>query len=288
MKHDANAPTRAQAAPRVRTFIAGAAAGIAAAVALGLAAGDGAAPAGRPKPTPEQVTLDTRQAMEVLNQFVGRWDIAGQSLDESGAPVAQFTGSAHYGFVLADNFLMGEMTLLNGDYVLEQVEYVGYSPGLRKYTHVMLTELDKSMIYQHGDWVPEASTMVFALAAPLDTPRGTPRNVGLTYTFARDRIECTMTMQSGTKAPRTVKMAFTRSTQPAAPTGPGGMPTGGNVRVVQRQGDPAQMRAQMQEAMAQMAAQKQAVMQYMNQVSGDIDGTGGPAPAGAGLWGGPN
>ena len=77
-------------------------------------------------------------------------------------------------------------------------------------------------------------------------------------------------------------------TQPAAPTGPGGMPTGGNVRVVQRQGDPAQMRAQMQEAMAQMAAQKQAVMQYMNQASGRIDGTGGPAPAGAGLWGGPN
>lgn len=288
MKHDANAPTRAQAAPRLRTFIAGTAAGIAAAVALGLAAGDGAAPAGRPKPTPEQVTLETRQAMEVLNQFVGRWDIAGQSLDESGAPVARFTGSAHYGFVLADNFLMGEMTLLNGDYVLEQVEYVGYSPGLRKYTHVMLTELDKSMIYQHGDWVPDASTMVFALAAPLDTPRGTPRNVGLAYTFSGDRIECTMTMQSGTKAPRTVKMAFTRSTQPAAPTGPGGMPAGGNVRVVQRQGDPAQMRAQMQEAMAQMAAQKQAVMQYMNRTSGGIDGTGGPAPAGAGLWGGPN
>jgi hypothetical protein len=129
---------------------------------------------------------------------------------------------------------------------------------------------------------------VFGLAAPLDTPRGTPRNVGLAYSFGRDRIDCTMTMQSGTKAPRTVKMTFTRSTQPAAPTGPDGMPTGGNVRVVQRQGDPAQMRAQMQEAMAQMAAQKQAVMQYMSQMGGRIDGSGGPAPADAGLWGGPN
>jgi len=288
MKHDATDPTRAPAAPRLRTFIAGAAAGIAAAAALGLAIGDSAPPAGRPKPTPEQVTLATRQAMEVLNQFVGRWDITGQSLDESGAPVAQFTGNAHYGFVLADNFLMGEMTLLNGDYVLEQVEYVGYSPGLRKYTHAMLTELDKSMIYQHGEWVPEASAMVFGLAAPLDTPNGTPRNVGLEYAFGRDRIDVTMTMQSGTKAPRDVKMTLTRSTQPDAPLGPGGMPTGGGVRVVQRQGDPAQMRAQMQEAMSQMAAQKQAVMQYMNRTSGGIDGTGGPAPAGAGLWGGPN
>jgi hypothetical protein len=286
MKHDATDPTRAHAAPRLRTFIAGAVAGIAASAALGLAFGNAAPPAGRPKPTPEQVTLETRQAMEVLNQFVGRWDITGQSLDESGKPVGQFTGNAHYGFVLADNFLMGEMTLLNGDYVLEQVEYVGYSPGLGKYTHVMLTELDKSMIYQHGEWVPEASSMVFGLAAPLDTPSGTPRNVGLEYAFARDRITVTMTMQSGTKPPRTVRMEMTRSTRPAAPTDPSGMPSGGNVRMVQRQGDPAQVRAQMQEAMAQMAAQKQAVMQYMNRAGGGLDGTGGPAPAAAGLWGG--
>ena len=60
--------------------------------------------------------------MEVLNQFVGRWDVAGQSLDESGQVVGEFSGNAHWTFVLAENFLMGEMTLLNGDYVLEQVE----------------------------------------------------------------------------------------------------------------------------------------------------------------------
>lgn len=288
MKHDATEPMRGLPARRLRSFAAGAAAGALAAVALGIGAAGPDRPAGRPRLTPDQVTAETRQAMQVLDQFVGRWDIAGRSLDESGNEVGRFSGSAHYGFVLAENFLMGETTLLNGDYVLEQVEYVGYSPGLRKYTHAMLTELDKSMIYQHGEWVPEASAMVFGLAAPLDTPNGTPRNVGLEYAFGRDRIDVTMTMQSGTKAPRTVKMTLTRSTQPDAPLGPGGMPTGGGVRVVQRQGDPAQMRAQMQEAMSQMAAQKQAVMQYMNRTSGGIDGTGGPAPAGAGLWGGPN
>jgi hypothetical protein len=63
MKHDATDPTRANAAPRLRTFIAGAVAGIAASAALGLAFGNAAPPAGRPKPTPEQVTLETRQAM---------------------------------------------------------------------------------------------------------------------------------------------------------------------------------------------------------------------------------
>jgi hypothetical protein len=66
------------------------------------------------------------------------------------------------------------------------------------------------------------------------------------------------------------------------------MPTGGNVRVVQQQGDPAKMRAEMQQAMAQMTAQRQAVQSYFNQVSGSIDGSAGsPAPDTSGLFGGP-
>jgi hypothetical protein len=243
-------------------------------------------PVGRPRLTPEQVTLETRSAMEVLNQFVGRWDVAGQSLDASGQVVGEFSGNAHWTFVLAENFLMGEMTLLNGDYVLEQVEFVGYSPGLRKYTHVMLTELDKSMIYQHGEWMPDVSGMVFSNAAPLDTPDGAPRSVGLEYSFRDGGIQITMTMQSGTQAPQTVRMRLTRSAHPEAPTGPDGMPTGGNVRMVQRQGDPAKMREQMQQAIAQMTAQRQAMQQYMNQMSGSIDGMGN-RPAPRGLFGGP-
>ena len=248
---------------------AGAVLGAAAALLLGAALlQDGGRPAGRPKPTPEQVTLETRKAMEVLNQFVGRWDIKGQSFDENDKPVGDINGSAHFTFVLSDNFLMGETTLYSGSYVLEQVDYFGYSPGLNKYTHVMLTELDKSMVYQHGEWMPEVGSFVFAMAAPLDTPKGTPRSVGLEYGFSDQGIAITMTLQSGVKPARKVRMLLTKSTQPAAPTGPDGMPTGGgNVNVRYQQGDPAKMREQMQQAMGQMTAQKQAMADYFKNMN---------------------
>jgi hypothetical protein len=152
----------------------------------------------------------------------------------------------------------------------------------------MLTELDKSMIYQHGEWIAGGDGLVFAMAAPLDSPDGTPRTIGLQYVFAGKDVDVTMTMQQGVAVPRTVRMRLTPSKHPAAPTGPGGMPTGGNVRVVQQQGDPAKMRAEMQQAMAQMTAQRQAVQSYFNQVSGSIDGSAGsPAPDASGLFGGP-
>ena len=245
---------------------AGALAGAAVALLLGAAllqAGQPARPAGRPKPTPEQITLATRQAMEVLNQFVGRWDIHGQSFDENDKPVGEFTGSAHYTFVMANNFLLGETTLINGKYLLDQTDYFGYSPGLNKYTHVMLTELDKSMVYQHGEWMPEVGSFVFAMAAPLDSPKGTPRSVGIEYGFSDAGIAVTMTMQNGTKPMKRVRMLLTKSAQQDAPVGPDGMPTGGNVNMRVQQGDPAKMQAQMQQAVGQMTAQKQAMQQYI-------------------------
>ena len=87
---------------------AGAFAGAAAVLLLGAAFTQDpqpARPAGRAKPTPEQVTAETDAAMKVLNQFVGRWDVKGQSFDENDKPVEDFAGSAHYTFVLSENFL---------------------------------------------------------------------------------------------------------------------------------------------------------------------------------------
>ena len=246
---------------------AGALAGAAAAMLLGAAFAQ--APA---KPTPDEVTARTDAAMKALDRFVGRWDVRGQSFDENDKPVGDFTGSAHYSWAMSDNFLVGETTLTNGSKVLDQVDYFGYSPGLGKYTHVMLTELDKSMIYQHGAWMEEVGSFVFAMAAPLDTPRGTPRSVGLEYGFSDAGIAVTMTMQSGVRPARKVRMLLTRSTQPAAQVGPDGLPAGGNVRVQYRQGDPAAMRAQMQQAMSQMTAQKQAMAQYVRQMNMGWDG----------------
>jgi hypothetical protein len=245
----------------------GALAGAAAALLLGAALLGPAVPPGRTKPTPEQVSKETAAAMGVLNQFVGRWDIKGQSFDENDKPVGDFTGSACWSFTLDGNFLMGETTLQGGSYVLEQVDYIGYSPGLRKYTHVMMTELDKSMVYQHGEWMPEVGAFVFAMAAPLDTPTGTPRSVGLQYAFSNAGIAVNMTLQSGMKPARNVRLLMTPSTTPDAPTGAGGLPAGGNVRVQYQQGDPAKMRAQMQQAIGQMSAQKQAMAKYFQDMN---------------------
>jgi hypothetical protein len=166
-------PTRTTRRSSTVLVGAGAFAGAAAVLLMGAAFTQDptpARPAGRAKPTPEQVTAETDAAMKVLNQFVGRWDVKGQSFDENDKPVEDFAGSAHYTFVLSENFLLGETTLQAGKYVLDQKEYFGYSPGLDKYTHVVLTELDKSMIYQHGEWMAEVGSFVFAMAAPLDTP----------------------------------------------------------------------------------------------------------------------
>ena len=44
------------------------------------------------------------------------------------------------------------------------------------------------------------SASVFAMAAPLDSPSGTPRSVGVEYGFSDAGIAVTMTMQNGTKA----------------------------------------------------------------------------------------
>jgi hypothetical protein len=256
-------PRRGAAAP----MALGALAGAAAALLLGAALLGPAVPPGRTKPTPEQVSKETAAAMGVLNQFVGRWDIKGQSFDENDKPVGDFTGSACWSFTLDGNFLMGETTLQGGSYVLEQVDYIGYSPGLRKYTHVMMTELDKSMVYQHGEWMPEVGAFVFAMAAPLDTPTGTPRSVGLQYAFSNAGIAVNMTLQSGMKPARNVRLLMTPSTTPDAPTGAGGLPAGGNVRVQYQQGDPAKMRAQMQQAIGQMSAQKQAMAKYFQDMN---------------------
>jgi len=232
--------------PRRTAAVAAASALLGAAAALSLGAAVLRGPLGtvpaapRAKPTPEQVTAETTRAMAALNQFVGRWDIAGQALDESGKTVSEFTGSSHWMFVLDENFLVGETILNNNGAILDQVDYIGYSPGLHRYTHVMMTELDKSMVYQHGEWSPETSTFAFAMAAPLDTPRGTPRSIGVQYAFSPAGIAVDMTMQSGMKPARTVRLLMTRSSQPDAATGPDGMPAGGNVRVQYQQGDPAQ------------------------------------------------
>lgn len=249
-------------------FVAlGALAGAAAALLLGAVTLGTPVPPGRAKPTPDQVSKESAAAMAVLNQFVGRWDIKGQSFDENDKPVGDFTGSAHWSFALNGNFLMGETTLQGGSYVLDQVDYVGYSPGLRKYTHVMMTELDKSMVFQHGEWMPEVGAFVFAVAAPLDTPSGTPRSLGTQYAFSPAGIAVTMTLQSGLKPARTVRLLMTRSTAPDAATGPDGLPTGGNVRVQYQQGDPAKMRSQMQQAVSQMSAQKQAMAKYFQDMN---------------------
>jgi hypothetical protein len=256
--------------PRRTAAVAAASAllGAAAALSLGAAVLRGppgtVPPAPRAKPTPEEVTAETTRAMAALNQFVGRWDIAGQALDESGKTVSEFTGSSHWMFVLDENFLVGETILNNNGAILDQVDYIGYSPGLHRYTHVMMTELDKSMVYQHGEWSPETSTFAFAMAAPLDTPRGTPRSVGMEYAFGDGGIDVTMTMQSGTKPARTVKMRLTRSAHPAAPTGPGGFPSDGRPQVRVMQGDPARMQQEMGAAMAQLTAQRQAAAQAFN------------------------
>lgn len=259
-------PTRTTRRSSTVLVGAGAFAGAAAVLLLGAAFTQDpqpARPAGRIKPTPEQVTAETDAAMKVLNQFVGRWDVKGQSFDENDKPVEDFAGSAHYTFVLSENFLMGETTLQAGKYVLDQKEYFGYSPGLDKYTHVVLTELDKSMIYQHGEWMAEVGSFVFAMAAPLDTPRGTPRSVGYEYTFGQGTIAITMTMQSGVKQPRHIRMLLTKSKQPDAPRNENGMPTG-SPKIQYARGDPAKIQQQMQESMSQMSAQKQAMAQYIN------------------------
>ena len=269
-----NTTTQRRDTVRSGSFMLGAAAlgGAALAILLGAAFAQTPAasrPAGRVKPSPEQITQETRAAMEVLNQFVGRWDINGQSFDENDKPVGTFTGSAHYTFVMANNFLMGETTLTAGNYLLDQTDYFGYSPGLNKYTHVMLTELDKSMIYQQGEWMAEVGSFVFAVAAPLDSPKGTPRSVGLEYGFSNAGIAVTRSMQNGVKPMRKVRMLLTKSTQPAAPTGADGMPAGGNVQY--QQGDPAKMRAQMQQTVGQMTAQKQAMQQYIQGMNMGMD-----------------
>ncbi len=262
-EHRPSTPRRGAAAP----VALGALAGAALTLLLGASILGPAVPPGRTKPTPDQVSTETAAAMSVLNQFVGRWDIKGQSFDENDKPVGDFTGSATWAFTLDGNFLMGETTLQGGSYVLEQVDYIGYSPGLRKYTHVMMTELDKSMVYQHGEWMPEVGAFVFAMAAPLDTPTGTPRSVGMQYAFSSAGIAVNMTLQSGMKPARNVRLLMTRSTTPDAPTGADGMPTGGNVRVQYQQGDPAKMRAQMQQAIGQMSAQKQAMAKYFQDMN---------------------
>jgi len=262
-EHRPSTPHRGAAA----SVALGALAGAALTLLLGTSIPGPAVPPGRTKPTPDQVSKETAAAMSVLNQFVGRWDIKGQSFDENDKPVGDFTGSATWAFTLDNNFLMGETTLQGGSYVLEQVDYIGYSPGLRKYTHVMMTELDKSMVYQHGEWMPEVGAFVFAMAAPLDTPTGTPRSVGMQYAFSNAGIAVNMTLQSGMKPARNVRLLMTRSTTPDAPTGADGMPTGGNVRVQYQQGDPAKMRAQMQQAIGQMSAQKQAMSKYFQDMN---------------------
>lgn len=219
--------------------------------------------AGAGQLTEQQVQTDTYAAMTQLSKLIGRWDVSGQSFEPDGTAAETFNGSAVFGLALGENFVQGEWSLQSGPYVLEQVDYFGYSPGLRRFTHVMLTQLDKSMVYQQGVWIPESNTLSFTMAAPLDTPRGTPRAVGLEYGWLPDgRIAVTMTMNSGAQPARTVRMMMTPSQEPPAPTGPEGMPLGGVSALRGTDGTPANM-AQMQKALAQMSAQKQAMQQYM-------------------------
>ncbi len=212
--------------------------------------------------TEQQVQTDTYNAMTLLSKLIGRWQVTGQSFEPDGTPAETLSGAAHFGLALGENFIQGEWTLQSGNFVLEQVDFFGYSPGLRRFTHTMLTQLDKSMVYQQGVWIPESGTLQFTMAAPLDTPRGLPRAVGLEYSWIPGgQIAVTMTMQAGTQPARTVRMMLSPSPEPAAPTGPEGMPTGG---VSALSGDPATANAQtMQKALAQMSAQKQAMQQYM-------------------------
>lgn len=209
----------------------------------------------------QQIKADTYAAMTQLSKLIGRWDVTGQSYEADGTPAETFNGAAVFSLALGENFILGDWTLHSGQFVLEQIDYFGYSPGLRRYTHAMLTQLDKSMIYQQGVWLPEANTLSFTMAAPLDTPSGKPRNVGLEYSWMpNNQIAVTMSMQSGAGPLRTVRMMLTPSKEPAAPTGPGGMPTGGLSAL---SGGQANM-ATMQKALGQMNAQKQAMQQYMS------------------------
>lgn len=210
--------------------------------------------------TEQQVQQDTYAAMTQLSKLIGRWDVQGQSFEADGTPAEQMSGSATFGLALGENFVQGDWVLRSGQFVLEQVDFFGYSPGLRRFTHTMLTQLDKSMVYQQGVWIAESSTLSFTMAAPLDTPRGTPRSVGLEYSWIPGgQIAVTMSMQTGAKPPRTVRLMMTPSKEPAAPVGPEGMPTGGVAALKSGTADAATM----QRALAQMNAQKQAMQQYM-------------------------
>jgi hypothetical protein len=210
--------------------------------------------------TEQQIQSDTYAAMTLLSRLIGRWDVQGGSFEPDGTQAETFQGAAVFSLALGENFVLGDWTLQSGPYVLEQIDYFGYSPGLRRFTHTMLTQLDKSMVYQQGVWIPESSTLSFTMAAPLDTPRGTPRAVGLEYAFLPGgQIALTMTMQSGAKPPRTVRMMLTPSQEPPAPTGPNGLPNGTLSGMRQA---PANM-AQMQKTLQEWNAQKQAMQQYM-------------------------
>ncbi len=212
--------------------------------------------------TEQQVQSDTYAAMTLLSRFIGRWDVTGGSFEPDGTQAETFQGAVVFGLALGQNFVLGDWTLQSGQFVLEQIDYFGYSPGLRRFTHTMLTQLDKSMVYQQGVWIEESGTLSFTMAAPLETPRGMPRAVGLEYSFLpSNQIAVTMSMQSGAGAPRTVRMMLTPSQEPAAPTGPSGMPNG-SIEAMQQQGS-ANME-QMQKAITQWNAQKQAMQQYMS------------------------
>lgn len=210
--------------------------------------------------TEQQIQSDTYAAMTLLSRLIGRWDVQGGSFEPDGSQAETFQGAAVFSLALGENFILGDWTLQSGRFVLEQIDYFGYSPGLRRFTHTMLTQLDKSMVYQQGVWIAESSTLSFTMAAPLDTPRGTPRAVGLEYSFLPSgQIALTMTMQSGAKPARTVRMMLSPSQEPAAPTGPNGLPNG---TLAGMQQAPANM-ADMQKTLAQWNAQKQAMQQYM-------------------------
>ncbi|MFO0782718.1 MAG: DUF1579 family protein [Phycisphaerales bacterium] len=210
--------------------------------------------------TQQQIQQDTYSAMTLLNAFIGRWDVMGQAFEPDGTAAETFQGAAVFSLALGENFVLGDWTLTSGQYVLQQIDYFGYSPGLRRFTHTMLTQLDKSMVYQQGIWVPESSTLSFSMAAPLDTPSGKPRAVGLEYSFITPgQIAVTMTMQSGAKSPRTVRMMLTPSKAPPANMQPSGMPDGS----IPAMATGANSMEQMQKAIMQMNSQKQAMQQYM-------------------------
>lgn len=211
--------------------------------------------------TDQQVQADTYAAMTLLNKLIGRWDVQGGSFEPDGTQAETFQGAVVFSLAMGENFVLGDWTLQSGRFVLEQIDYFGYSPGLRRFTHTMLTQLDKSMVYQQGVWIPESETLSFTMAAPLDTPRGRPRAVGLEYSFIPGgQIAVTMNMSTGAEQPRTVRMMLTPSQEPAAPVGPNGLPNGA---IAGMQQAPASM-ADMQKTLAQLNAQKQAMQQYMS------------------------